>query len=258
MTAQMVVQPGAPRGAFGQIVRNQARLAWRQPAGLIAGVGISVVLLVIFGEVPMFRQPSGSLGGYSAFDVYIPVLMALAITLIALTYLPGPLVSYREQGILRRMSTTPVPASWVLAAQLVVQACLMLISVLILLGISIVFFGVSVPANPGGLILAVVLSIAALFMLGLAIAAVARTSGAARGIMGAAFYPLMFFAGLYRTVQLLPGVVQDISHYSPLGATVEAIGASWAVGFPPTRPLLVLVAYALIFGFLVKRFFGWE
>jgi len=31
----------------------------------------------------------------------------------------------------------------------------------------------------------------------------------------------MFFAGLYFPVQLLPGVLQDISHYTPLGAAVE-------------------------------------
>jgi ABC-2 type transport system permease protein len=134
----------------------------------------------------------------------------------------------------------------------------MLISVVILLVVSIVFFGVSAPRNPGGLILAIVLSITALFTLGLTIAAVARTPGAARGIMGAVFYPLLFFAGLWYPVQLLPGVLQDISHYSPLGATVEAIGASWAVGFPPARPLLVLVAYALVFGFLARRLFRWE
>ena len=137
-----------------------------------------------------------------------------------------------DQGILCRLSTMPVPASWVLAAQLVVQACLMLISVFILLVVSIVFFGVNAPKNPGGLILAVVLSIAALFTIGLAIAAVAWTSGAARGIMAAAFYPLMFFAGSYYPVQLLPGVPRDISHYTPLGAAVEAMQASMNVGFP--------------------------
>lgn len=56
-----------------------------------------------------------------------------------------------------------MPASWVLGAQLVVQTCLMVISVLVL----------EIVSNPGGLILAVVLSIAALFTIGLAIAAVA-------------------------------------------------------------------------------------
>ena len=103
--------------------------------------------------------------------------------MLALAYLPGPLVSYREQGILRRLSTTPVPASWVLAAQFVVQACLMLIAVFLLIGVSVAGFGASAPRNPAGLVLALVLSIAALFAIGLSIAAVARTSGAARAIM---------------------------------------------------------------------------
>ena len=258
MSLSVLAQPRVPRAAFGKIVRNEARLAWRQPSGLIAGVGISLALLIIFGEIPVFRQSSASLGGLSAFDVYIPILIAFAIAIIAFTYLPGPLVSYREQGILRRLSITPAPASWVLAAQLVVQTCLMVISILLLLIVSIVFFGTRVPENPGGLLLAVILAIAALFAIGLTIAAVARTSGAARGIMAAVLYPLLFFAGLWYPVQLLPGALQAISHFSPLGAAVQAMQAAMNVGFPPATPLLVLAAYALVFSYLAKRFFRWE
>jgi ABC-2 type transport system permease protein len=95
-------------------------------------------------------------------------------------------------------------------------------------------------------------------MIGLAIAAVARTQGAARGIMAAVLYPLLFFSGLYLPMQPLPGVFLDISHYTPLGTAVEAMQASMNVGFPPASPLLVLVAYALVFGFVAKHFFRWE
>jgi len=258
MSVIMLARPRAPRAAFGQIVRNEARLAWRQPSGIIVSIGISLGLLVIFGEIPVFRKTSASLGGLTAFDIYIPILIAFAIGIIAFTYLPGPLVSYREQGILRRLSTTPAPASWVLGAQLVVQTCLMLISILLLLIVSIVFFGTSVPKNIGGLILAVILAIAALFAIDLTIAAVARTSAAARGIMAAVLYPLLFFSGLYYPVQLLPGALQAISHFSPLGAAVQAMQAAMNVGFPPAAPLLVLAAYALVFAYLAKRFFRWE
>jgi ABC-2 type transport system permease protein len=258
MSMTTLARPRAPRAAFGQIVRNEARLAWRQPSGIIVSIGISLGLLVIFGEISVFRQTSARLGGLSAFDVYIPILIAFAIAIIAFTYLPGPLVSYREQGILRRLSTTPAPASWVLGAQLVVQTCLMVISILLLLIVSIVFFGASVPKNTGGLILAVILAIAALFAIGLTIAAVARTSAAARGIMAAVLYPLLFFSGLYYPVQFLPGALQAISHVSPLGAAVKAMQAAMNVGFPPAQPLLVLAAYALVFGYLAKRFFRWE
>ncbi len=258
MTALTLTRPRAPRAAFGTMVLNEARLAWRQQAGMIAGTGIALLLLVIFGEIPVFRQPSANLGGYSAFDIYIPILMAFSIAIIAFTYLPGPLVSYRELGILRRLSTTPVPAYWVLAAQIVVQACLMAVTLALLVTVSIVFFGISAPKNPAAMVLAIALCMAALFAIGLSIAALARTSGAARGLMAAALYPMMFFSGLYYPVQLMPAVIQDISNYTPLGAAVPAIGESWVGQFPPAQPLLVLAGYALVFGFLAKRFFRWE
>ena len=258
MSLGVLAQPGVPRAAFGKIVRNEARLAGRQPSGLIAGVGISLALLIIFGEIPVLRQSSASLGGLSAFDVYIPILIAFVIGVLALTYLPGPLVSYREQGILRRLSTTPVPPSWVLAAQMVVQACLMAISVALLIVVSVVFFGASAPKNPAEMVLAIALTIVAMFAIGLSIAAAARTAGAARGLMAAAFYPLMFFSGLYYPTQLMPPALTDVAHFTPLGAAVEAIQDTMLQGFVPAAPLLILVAYAAVFGYLAMRFFRWE
>ena len=250
-------RPGAPRAAFGAILRNEARLVWRQPAGAITAIGIATVILVILGVLPVFKQPSARLDGLTPFQIYIPILISFSIGILALVYLPGPLVSYRELGVLRRLSVTPVPASWVLAAQLAVQACLMLIAVLIIFVVSVAFFGQHAPGNPGGFLLALVLSIAALFAIGLWIAAVARTSGAVRGISAAVLYPLLFFSGLYYPVQLMPSVMLDISHFTPLGAAVQAIVYPMFGEFPPTLGLLVLAAYALVFGFLAKRSFRW-
>ena len=92
--------------------------------------------------------------------------MCFSIAIIAFTYLPGPLVSYRELGILRRLSTTPVPAYWVLAAQIVVQACLMVVTLALLVTVSIVFFGISVPKSPAAMVLSIALCMAALFAIG--------------------------------------------------------------------------------------------
>jgi len=70
-------------------------------------------------------------GGLILFDAYVPIIMVLGLTMLGLLGLPGPLVSYRELGILRRLSTTPVPPSWLLAAQVVVQLCIALAGLLI-------------------------------------------------------------------------------------------------------------------------------
>jgi ABC-2 type transport system permease protein len=248
----------ARRAAFGQIVRNEARLAWRRPAGLIAGIGLPVVLLIIFGELPSFHKASASLGGLTGFDVYLPVLVVLALAMLALWGVPGPLVSYREQGILRRLSTTPVPPSWVLAAQVVVQLCIAVAGVVIIVVAGMAAFGASAPQSPGGLVLSCALSSAGLLSLGLLIAALAPTSGSVSVISRLTFIPLMFFAGLWVPRAIMPGVLLNISNYTPLGAAVESIQDSMQKGFPPAAPLLILAGYALAFGFLAWRFFRWQ
>ena len=251
--------PGTPRGAaFGQIVLNEARLTWRRPVALIAGVGIPVLLLVIFGELPSFHQATAALGGYTAFDLYVPVLIAFSLAMLALLGLPMPIASYRELGVLRRLSTTPVPPSWLLAAQGVVQLCIALASLMIIFVTSVAAFGAPAPKSPAGLILSLVVSVAGLFPIGLAITAIARTANGASVIGRLAFFPLMFFAGLWLPRALMPNLLVDISNYTPLGAAVQAIQDSILQGFPPAAPLLVLVGYALVFAFLAKRFFRWE
>jgi ABC-type multidrug transport system ATPase subunit len=44
----------------------------------------------------------------------------------------------------------------------------------------------------------------------------------------------------------------------PLGAAVEAMQDSMLGGTLPVAPLLVLAAYAVVFGLLARRFFRWE
>src|SRR5215469_3825650 len=240
------------------ILRNEARLAWRRPVGLIAGVGIPVLLMVIFDEISAFQQPSAILGGITLFDVYVPILAVFAMAMIALLGLPVPLASYRELGVLRRLSTTPVPRSWLLAAQGVLQLGIALIALAVIFGVSIAAFGAQAPVSSGGLVLSIALSAAGLFPIGLMVAAVARTANAASVVGRLAFFPLIFFAGLWLPRNLMPTLLRDISNYTPLGAAVQAIQSSMLNGFPPTAPLLVLTGYAVVFAFLARRFFRWE
>jgi len=248
MTSLTLPRPRtARRAAFGQIVLNEARLTWRRPVGLIGGVAIPLVLLVIFGKVSKFQQPSATLGGLTAFDLYLPILVVFALAMLALLGLPIPLASYRELGLLRRLSTTPVPRSWMLIAQGLVQLCVAVTAIVIMIAVAMAAFGSPAPKSPAGL-----------FPIGLLIAAIARTANAASVIGRLVFFPMMFFAGLWLPRALMPDVLLTISNYTPLGAAVEAIQDSMLQGFPPVAPLLVLAAYAVVFGFLARRFFRWE
>jgi ABC-type Na+ transport system ATPase subunit NatA len=214
-------------------VANEARLAWRQPGGLAAGVGFPLVLVVIFGELPAFGQPKASLGGLTEFDSYVPVLAVFAITILAIWGLPGPLASYREQGILRRLHTTPVPPSALLAAQLAVQLALAAAGLVTVFTVAGAAFGV--PEQPATLAAGSALSIAGLFPLGLVIAALAPTADTASVIGRVAFFPLMFFAGLWLPRPLMPGALRDISDYTPVGAAAQALQDAMQGQFPRPR-----------------------
>ena len=204
-----------------------------------------MLLLVIFGELPAFKQVLPAFGGQTIFDAYVPILVSFGLAMLALLGLPIPLVTYRELGVLRRLSTTPVPPSWVLAAQAVVQGCIAVAT--IDRGRRGRHRGLRGArprrAWPGWSSRSLV-AIAGLAAIGLLIAAVARTSTAANVIGRVAFFPLMFFAGLWLPRALMPPVLLDISNYTPLGAAVQAIQASMQTGFPPAAPLLVLAGYA--------------
>jgi ABC-2 type transport system permease protein len=258
-----VVPPGAntahtARMAFGKIVLNEARLAWRNPRGLIFGVGMPALLVVIFGELPKDQVHHSSLGGLTRFNVEVPVLISFVIAALALYGLPVPLASYREQGILRRLSITPARPYWVLAAQLVVNFAFALAGLAIVLVVGAAAFGESAPGSLDGFTLAVLLSVAALFAIGVAIAALAKTAGSAQAIGAALFLPLMFFAGLWLPRQEMTAWLADVSDYSPLGAVSQATQDAIGGMFPTAALLGTLAGYAVVFGFLAARYFRWE
>lgn len=258
MSVRSSLLPAAtPRAAFGMIVLNESRIARRLPLGLLVGVVLPTVLLVIIGSVPKDRTHMKVLGGLTTFNVYVPIFLALVIAALAFYGLPIPLAIYRDQGILRRLSTTPVPPAWVLAAQLVLNVCFAVAELVILLVVATTGFGIAAPKSAGGLVLALSLSIAGVFAIGLWVSAIARPRTA--GILAAVcFFPLMFFGGLFFPRAEMPRALLDVSNLTPLGAAVQAIQSALLHGFPPISPLLVLLAYAVIFSALAVRFFRWE
>jgi ABC-2 type transport system permease protein len=247
-----------PRAAFGQLLRTEWLTIFRQRTALMAGLGLPTLLMVVFGSIPAFRHPLTELGGLSLLDVYLPILIAMALMSVGLYSLPPILAGYREMGILRRLSTTPLPPSWVLAVQLILNFCLSVVSIAIVLVLGVAAFGLNVPRNPVGLLVACLLSILALFALGLWIAAVARTGKAANLIGAAFFYPLLFFAGLWVPQQVMAPPLRDISHYTSLGASVQALQSAVQGSFPAASSLLVLAGWAIVFGFAAVRSFKWE
>jgi ABC-2 type transport system permease protein len=114
------------------------------------------------------------------------------------------------------------------------------------------------PRQPGGFILALVLTVGALFAIGLWIAAIARSANVASLIGNLLLFPMLFFGGLFVARQNMSPVLRDIGDWTPLGASAHALRDSMLGVFPAAQLLLVLAGYAVVFGVLAVRFFRWE
>ena len=246
-----------PRKAIGKLIATELKQAWREPVALLLGVLVPVVFLVIFGLAPAFQKnvPTTST---TYMTEYTPILIGLTLVLIALISMPIPIVMQRQSAYLRRLSTTPVAPGWLLVAQVLVNVLLaVLAAVLVVVG-GVLLFHAHAPADIPGFILAALLATAAIFALGLIIAAVApdpRIAGPAGAVL---LYPLMFLAGLWTPRETMSPLMHTLSDYSPLGAAVQAMLTAVHGGIPSAQSLLVMAAYAVGFGFVAVRFFRWE
>ncbi|MET8539263.1 ABC transporter permease [Kitasatospora sp. NPDC004799] len=242
---------------MSRLTAVEFKLFLRDPAAYFWTLLFPVALVVIIGSIPSSRAVEPGLGR-RVIDSYTPVTVVLAFAMTGLFITPTYLVGYREKGVLRRLSTTPVGPARVLVAQLVVQTTVAATTTVLVLATARLLWNVGLPGNPAGFVPTFLLSATAVLSIGLLLASVLRTTRAATGAGSMLFFPLMFFAGLYVPRDAMPAAVNRIGDFTPLGASVQAFG-DVAQGRPPgAAALLVLLGYTVVCGVAAARLFRWE
>lgn len=127
------------------------------------------------------------------FVPYAPILSVFALAWLGTVGLSVLLASYREQGVLRRMSTTLAPPAWLLGAELLVNLAVAVIA-LVIIDLGLLALGAARPQAPGSYVLSLALTAASSFAMGSWISDIARGGGVANGISQILIYPMMFFA----------------------------------------------------------------
>lgn len=243
--------------ALSKLVAVEAKLFLREPVSLFFVFALPLGLMLVFG-LPQ-RGATADDGGQHTELTFLPALaLALTIGMLALFTLPMALGIYRERGVLRRLATTPVHPALLLIAQVVVNLA-MGVAGAVVTAIGVRFLlDQPAPANVPAFVLAFLLGVACLFALGLLIAALAPSARAAQSIGPALFFPLLFLAGAWLPRDQMPTVLARIGDYSPLGATVDTLAATWAGESPALPQLLALAVTAVLGSVLATRFFRWE
>ncbi|GAA3391931.1 ABC transporter permease [Cryptosporangium minutisporangium] len=243
--------------AFGKLLTVETKLFLREPTGLIFTLAVPVVVLVALGSVPSFREDNPDLGGASVIDLYVPILIGLCLATQAMNALPVLVATAREQGILRRMSATPVPPSRLLAAQTLVQVGVFVLMALLLLAIGRLAFGVPLPANPAAFVVAFLLAAGASFAVGMLLSAVLPNNRVATPVTMLIYFPMLFFAGLWLPREIMPDVINRIGDFTPLGAGVQAIRDASAGEWPSLLHVAVLLVITVAGATAASKLFRW-
>ncbi|MEU8471773.1 ABC transporter permease [Streptomyces sp. NPDC029006] len=240
------------------VLRTEFRLFRREPAAVFWIFLFPTLLLVILGSIPSFRHPDPSMDGLRPIDAYVPIAVLIALIMSGVQSLPQALTGYRERGILRRMSVTPVRPSVLLSAHMTVQGAIALASALLALLVGRVAFDVSLPDQPAGYLLALLLASAAALALGNVVSALSRTTKIAGAIGSAVFFPMMFCAGVWLPVRSMPHPLARVVQLTPFGAAARALDQAAAGQWPGWTHLGVLALWAVLLTAGAARWFRWE
>ncbi|MCX4964922.1 ABC transporter permease [Streptomyces sp. NBC_00654] len=246
------------RGSARAVLRAETRLFLREPGGLFWTLAFPSALLVVLGFVPPFMEAQDDLGGRRVIDLYVPVSVLLAMIMAGIQTMPPVLTTYRERGILRRMSTTPVRPSALLTAQIVLHGAAALGSAAMALAVGRLAYGVRLPGQLAGYTLALLLAVAGVLALGATISALSRTTKAAGAVGSVSYLVMMFTAGVWLPVQTMPGTLRRIVEITPLGAASQALDQAVSGQWPSWAHLGTVALWTVVLSFTASRVFRWE
>ncbi len=259
------VTTGARPAARGRahlpvMLLTELKLMLREPAAILFPIVLPVALLLILGaSIPAFRTPAPDLGGERVIDTQLPSMMAiLSIATTALTFLPSVLATYRQNGVLRRMSTTPVSPARLLAVHLVLNLAMAVIATALLIVLGGIVLGVEVPGRFAAFLLVFVLGTAAMLSLGLLVAVLAPNARSAPGVGTLVLFPLLFLGGLWVPRDTMPEVLRTISDFTVSGALAQALRDTWQGAAPSPLALVVMAVWLAAMSALAVRLFRWE
>lgn len=243
---------------MNELLKTETKLTIREPIGLAFALLLPLGIVLAFGLSSSAAEPDPELGGLIALDTILPSLaLSLSFGMLAIFMLPGFMADYRARGILRRLSTTPVHPGKLLAAQVIVQGTIALISIPLVLGLATAL-GMNLPEQPLMVLFVALLGGAALFALGTLVSAVAADTKVGYAYSACFFFPSMFFAGIWLPKEQMPDWLSTFGDFTPLGAFRESMENAFLGTSQDPLMLLTLAVTALVAGTVAARVFRWE
>ena len=194
-------------------------------------------------------------------DWVIPGILSMNMMFSALFGVGFVIVRYRKNGMLKRLKATPITAFEYLSAQ-VVSRIILIMFVTLFVFFSTDFF-VDFVMNGSHLSLFFIFMLGALSMisLGLVIAARITSEETAGGLLNLFSWPMMFFSGVWFSLEGAAPAMQAIAEIFPLThvtAAARAIMIDGASLVDVSYHVIVLTGQSIVFLLFGSWYFKWD
>ncbi len=257
--ATLAGRPPRRRSSLGLLahqVRYEQLSFWRNPQSAVFTFAFPVLFVIIMGALFGGVAKSSYFGGLSALQYYVPTIGALSVLGSCYGQLAVALAARRQNGILKRVRATPLPA-WAYFTGLLAHCILVsLVDLALIVGVGRLY-GVPLPTQWFAITLTLVLAAASFCALGVAVASVISNAEAAPAVAQFVLFPLLFLSGTYLPIH--SALLNRITGWLPVRPFNEALtgplsrhtGADW-------RQLAILAAWGAAGAIVAIRRFRWN
>ena len=244
-------------------VRYENRAFWRNPAAAFFTFAFPLILLVLFNVLFGNNMIEVDGGRTTVSTFYVAGISTLSVVYTGYLGLAMNVSLAREQGTLKRIRGTPLPAWAYLFGRIVQMTAVMVLLVAIVVAAGVLLYDVDVQLSTMPAFLVTLLVGAASFSaLGIAITAFIPNPSAATAIVNATSLPLLFISDVFIPPGEAPEWVITVSQFFPIRHLSEALQTAFnpferGWGFEPMH-LAVIAAWG-VGGLLISlRYFKWE
>jgi ABC-2 type transport system permease protein len=208
--------------------RFDQKTFWRDPASVFFTVLLPVIFLVIFNLI-FGNETIEELGGIKTSTYYIPAIITLAIVSATTVSLAIALSVDRENGILKRVRATPLPASTFFAGRIGNSLVVSILMLAFLTALGRIAYGAEIPwERAPAVLVTLAVGAAAFSALGIALTAAIPSQDAAPAITNVTVLPLYFLSGVFIPESEIPDGVLSFADAFPIRHFFEAFFTAYA------------------------------
>jgi ABC-2 type transport system permease protein len=238
-------------------LKAQQRLFWRSRELAFFTFMLPVILFFLLGstygddEIDGVRGADYLLAGMLGYGAVSTTFAGLAILLVV----------RREQGILKRLRATPLPASTYLAAVLASIVFVFALETALMLAIGRLSFGTAFPDRWISLAAALLLGSITFAALAVGLSGLVRSAEGSSAVVNAIYLPLSFISGAFFSADSFPDFLQALAELLPLSYFIELVRDVMLHGqrlWDEPTAVAVISAWGIVGLVAALRYFRWE